>query len=186
MSRRAPAVVAAVFALAGLFDASPGYADVVPAEGTLQAAFAPWDDIEAAIVDVVAAARKQVLVQAYLFNDKPIVAALIAARRRGIDVRVLIDAEQLATSSAVAARLTDAGIPVWLETKYRNAHNKIIVVDAGDAHATVVTGSFNFTWSAQHKNAENILVARDNAPLAERYALNWHRHGRDAIPYTKP
>jgi phosphatidylserine/phosphatidylglycerophosphate/cardiolipin synthase-like enzyme len=159
---------------------------VRPAQGTLQAAFTPWDDIEAILTDVINGAHKQVLVQAYLLTSKRIAETLVAVHRRGIEVQVLLDAAQLAkTDSQAVSQLATAGIPVWLETKYQNAHNKIIVVDVDTPHATVVTGSFNFTWTAQHKNAENILVVRNNPDLASRYALNWERHRRDATPYTK-
>jgi phosphatidylserine/phosphatidylglycerophosphate/cardiolipin synthase-like enzyme len=46
--------------------------------------------------------------------------------------------------------------------------------------ATVITGSYNFTWSAQHKNAENVLILGKNPPLAARYASNLQRHRQDA------
>ncbi len=160
--------------------------EAVPVQGSLQPAFAPWDDIEALIVDVIGGAHHQVLVQAYLLTSKKIATTLVAARRRGVDVRVLIDAAQLAkTDSSAAFDLAAAGIPVWLETRYQNAHNKIMVIDAGTPNATVITGSFNFTWTAQHRNAENVLVARNNPMLAARYVENWERHRRDAIPYKK-
>lgn len=156
------------------------------AQGTLQAAFAPWDDVEGVITDEIAGARKQVLVQAYLLTSKKIANTLIAAHRRGVDVRVLADAEQLAKiESSMLPDLAAAGIPVWLETRYQNAHNKIIVIDVATPDATVITGSFNFTWSAQHKNAENILIARKNPTLASQYALNWERHKQDATPYKR-
>lgn len=157
-----------------------------PAQGTLQAVFAPWDDIEGSIVEIIGNARKQVLVQAYLLTSKKIATTLIAAHRRGVDVRVLVDAAQLEkVPSSVAPDLASAGIDVAVETKYQNAHNKVIVVDTGTPNATVITGSFNFTWTAQHKNAENILIARHNPVLASRYAQNWERHRQDATPYKK-
>jgi phosphatidylserine/phosphatidylglycerophosphate/cardiolipin synthase-like enzyme len=172
--------------------ASPGIAvaeaalHAAPVQGSLQIAFAPWDNVEALIIDVLGSARKQVLVQAYLLTSKKIAHTLLAAQRRGVDVRVLVDAEQLAkTASSVAPVLAAGGIDVWLETKYQNAHNKVIIVDANTPDATVITGSYNFTWTAQHKNAENILIARKNPALAARYALNWERHRQDAMPYKK-
>ncbi|HZG19024.1 MAG TPA: phospholipase D family protein [Herbaspirillum sp.] len=154
---------------------------VMAAQGTIQSAFAPWDDIEGLIVGQLDGARRQILVQAYLLTSRPITDALVAARKRGIDVRVLMDGGQLDKNANDRLRqLRGAGIPVWLETDYRNAHNKVIVIDAGLASATVITGSYNFTWSAQHKNAENILVLGKNPPLAARYAANWQRHRQDA------
>ena len=128
-------------------------------------------------------ARRQILVQAFILTSRPITDALVAARQRGIDVRVLMDAGQIDKNSSERLRqLRGAGIPVWLETDYRNAHNKVIIIDAPLASATVITGSYNFTWSAQHKNAENILVLGNNPPLAARYAENWQRHRQDADP----
>ena len=124
--------------------------------------------------------------QAYLITNKKIASALIAAHRRGVDVRLLADATQSHEDSAKIPMLAAAGIPVWLETRYQNAHNKVIVIDAASAAATVVTGSFNFTWAAQHKNAENILIARNNPPLAARYAANWERQREQALAYSKP
>ncbi|MBP0600788.1 phospholipase D family protein [Herbaspirillum sp. LeCh32-8] len=159
-------------------DAAPA---TMAAQGTMQAAFAPWDDVEGLIVDQLGDARKQVLVQAYLLTSRPITDALVQAKKRGIDVRVLVDGGQLDKNSTERLQqLRAAGVPVWLETKYRNAHNKVIVIDAALPSATVITGSYNFTWSAQHKNAENILVLGKNPPLAARYAANWQRHRADA------
>ncbi|MBB5390763.1 phospholipase D family protein [Herbaspirillum sp. SJZ130] len=179
---------AAPFLLAGLLAAPSALArqaaaPAMAAQGTQQAAFAPWDDIEGLIVGQLAKARRQVLVQAYLLTNRPITDALVAARQRGVDVRVLMDGGQLdKNSSGRLQQLRSAGVPVWLETRYRNAHNKVIVIDAALPSATVITGSFNFTWSAQHKNAENILVLGKNPPLAARYAANWERHRQDAEP----
>jgi phosphatidylserine/phosphatidylglycerophosphate/cardiolipin synthase-like enzyme len=153
------------------------------AQGTLQAAFVPGDNLEELVCDSISKAHQQVLVQAYLLTSKKIGAALVAAHRRGIEVLVLLDAERLEKAVSVAPVLEAAGIPVWLETKYQNAHNKVMVIDAGRPEAAVITGSFNFTWTAQHKNAENLLIARNNPALAARYAMNWERHRADASPY---
>jgi phosphatidylserine/phosphatidylglycerophosphate/cardiolipin synthase-like enzyme len=158
----------------------------LPAQGSLQAAFAPWDNVEALIIETIQSAKKQILVQAFLLTSKKIAAALILAHQRGLDVRILVDARlSIEDVSSKVSMLADAGIPVWLETKYQNAHNKTIVIDATTPDAVIITGSYNFTWSAQHKNAENILIVRQNVALASRYATNWERHKQDATPYKK-
>jgi len=154
---------------------------VLQAQGTVQAAFAPWDDIEGIIIARLADARQQVLMQAYLLTNRKIVDALVEAHRRGIEVKVLMDQGQLDKNSTERLQqLRAAGIPVWFETLYRSAHNKVIVIDAGQPSGTVITGSFNFTWSAQHRNAENILVLAGDGALVARYAANWQRHCEDA------
>lgn len=169
--------------------ASLVHAEDIPnfaAQGSLQAAFAPWDDVEEVIRACIDQAQQQVLVQAYLLTNKKIADALMAAKRRGVDVRILADARKHAeVPSSRLAALASAGVDIRLETEYENAHNKVIVIDAAMPQATVITGSFNFTWTAQHRNAENILVARNNPPLAERYAKNWFRHQYSALPFKK-
>lgn len=165
---------------------SPGHAfdpiaKPLPAQGTWQAVFSPWDNVEGTLIEAIRSAKKQILVQAYLLTSKKIAGALIGAHRHGIDVRVLVDArlaEKVKTSRVRS--LVKAGIPVWRETQYRNAHNKIIVIDAASSNATVITGSYNFTWTAQHQNSENVLIVRGNSALAERYAANWARHRKGA------
>jgi phosphatidylserine/phosphatidylglycerophosphate/cardiolipin synthase-like enzyme len=47
---------------------------------------------------------------------------------------------------------------------------------------TVLTGSFNFTKAAQEKNAENLLIIRDQA-LAVQYTQNWDAHRQHSQPY---
>jgi phosphatidylserine/phosphatidylglycerophosphate/cardiolipin synthase-like enzyme len=175
------AVACACLSLVGPDVPAAGSAPV--AQGTLQAAFTPWDDVEDIVSVAIDAAGAQILVQAYLLTSRRIAASLIEARKRGVDVRVLVDAVQLGKSSSLVPELVAAGIPVWMETKYQNAHNKIIVIDPATPGATVITGSYNFTWAAQHKNAENILVARRNPTIAGQFAMNWERHRKDALPY---
>jgi len=54
-----------------------------------------------------------------------------------------------------------------------------MVID--DAH--VITGSFNFTKSAQERNAENVLIIRQYPDLARTYAENWRNRAAVSRPY---
>jgi phosphatidylserine/phosphatidylglycerophosphate/cardiolipin synthase-like enzyme len=69
--------------------------------------------------------------------------------------------------------------------RYQSAHNKVMVIDAGTDDAAVVTGSYNWTYAAQYKNAENVLILRGNAGIVNAYAANWRRHFVDALPYAE-
>ena len=155
----------------------------LPAAGALEVYFPPWENAQNALLATLDAARSQVLVQAFLLTNRKIADSLITVRRRGVDVRVLADAKQHADNpGSLLDALARAGVPVWLETRYKSAHNKVMVIDAGSAQSVVLTGSFNFTWSAQNVNAENLLIIRGNAALTDRFASNWMRHREDAIP----
>lgn len=160
---------------------------VLAAQGTVQLAFTPWDNAEGMIVDAIRRAKHQILVQAFSFTSRGLANALIAAKRRGVDVQVMADREQ--TFSGESSRIPDlvrAGIPVTLEVRYQSAHNKVMVMDAGTADAAVITGSYNWTYAAQQKNAENVLLLRDSPDVANAYAANWRRHYAEALPYAEP
>ena len=163
----------------------PRMPPVLPARGTVQVAFTPWDDAEGMIVDGIRRAKRQILVQAFSFTSRTLANALIAAKRRGVDVRVMADREQ--TFSGEASRIPDlvhAGIPVALEVRYQTAHNKVMVIDATSVDAAVISGSYNWTYAAQSKNAENVLILRRNPDIANAYAANWRRHFAEALPYA--
>lgn len=153
------------------------------ARGSLQVAFTPGDDAGALVVEAVRKAKRQILVQAYGFTHKAIAQALVDARRRGVDVQVIADRQQTETLvNSLVVWLAEQGVPVWLDGEHAAAHNKVMVLDNGTADATVITGSFNFTHAAQHRNAENLLLLRAHATLAEAYAANWRRHKIHSLP----
>jgi phosphatidylserine/phosphatidylglycerophosphate/cardiolipin synthase-like enzyme len=158
----------------------------LPATGTVEVLFTPWDDAEGALLRVIQQARHTIHVQAYAFNSRNIGWALGEARRRGVRVEVLADRDQTARNEhSLLHTLHSSGIPVWFEVRYASAHNKVILVDAEGSDPVVVTGSYNFTFSAQARNAENLVILRGNAPLARAYLENWRRHRAEALSYAE-
>jgi phosphatidylserine/phosphatidylglycerophosphate/cardiolipin synthase-like enzyme len=153
---------------------------------TPQVCFTPGGACTDLIVGEIAGARQSILVPAYSFTSVPILAALKAAHARGIDVEVIVDKSSARVSKSgsrysAATYLSNAGIPVWVDTKVAIAHNKVMVIDG----ALVITGSFNFTAAAQKSNAENLLVIQD-ATLARLYRANWERRQAVSQPYNGP
>jgi phosphatidylserine/phosphatidylglycerophosphate/cardiolipin synthase-like enzyme len=156
---------------------------LLTARGSAQVAFTPGDDAGALVVEAIRKARKQVLVQAYSFTHKDIAEALVAAKRRGVDVQMITDRQQMETgATSLVAWLAEQGMPVWVDADHAAAHNKVMVIDNATPEAAVITGSFNFTHAAQYRNAENLLVLRGNPTLAEAYAANWRRHKIHSLP----
>ncbi len=145
----------------------------------LHAYFSPNGGCTQAVVDAISAASKTILVQAYSFTSAPIAKALIDAHRRGIDVQVILDKSQRTERYTSATFLANEGVPTYIDPVHKIAHNKIIIIDG----KTVITGSFNFTKSAETGNAENLLVINHAPELAETYTRNWKAHIRHSEPY---
>jgi phosphatidylserine/phosphatidylglycerophosphate/cardiolipin synthase-like enzyme len=138
-------------------------AHVRASEPAWQVCFTPGQDCTRLIVSEIGDARSEILVQAYSFTSVPIISALKAAHDRGVDVMVIVDKTSARVSKSGsrysgATYLTNAGIPVWVDTTVSIAHNKTMILD----RSTVITRSFNFTAAAQNHNAENLLVIRDS------------------------
>jgi phosphatidylserine/phosphatidylglycerophosphate/cardiolipin synthase-like enzyme len=147
------------------FNASAAQAEVVGIY------FTPPSDVAAAVIEVIDNSKSEVLVQAYGFTHNGIAQALLRAHARGVQVKVLLDAKTDSTNRYVTELLQAQQIPLRLDGGHAIAHNKVIVVDA----ELVITGSFNFTNSAQTRNAENLLVLKSSG-LADSYKANWQTH----------
>lgn len=156
-------------------------ATTIAATGTIEAAFSPEQDVAGIIIKAISRARKQILVQAFSFTHKDIAKALIAAHDRGVEVKLIADNDQTERiSSEKISMIANSGIPVWLDGEHQSAHNKVILIDAGMPDVVVITGSYNFTFAAQFKNAENVLLIHGNNKLAQLYRDNWQLHASHA------
>ena len=156
-----------------------------PPKATLEALFTPGDPIDARLVALLEGAKREVLVQAFSFTSKRIAKALLAAHRRGVRVEIVADrAQTLELAGSVVPGLARDGVPVWLDANFIAAHNKVLVVDAERPEATVVTGSYNFTSAAQFRNAENVLIVRNDPALAAQYRTNLLRLREKAVRYA--
>jgi phosphatidylserine/phosphatidylglycerophosphate/cardiolipin synthase-like enzyme len=141
--------------------------------------FSPKGGCTEAVVAEIDAAQTSIRVQAYSFTSAPIAKALVEAHKRGVDVQVILDKSQRTEKYSSADFVLHAGMPVYIDAKHAIAHNKVMVLDC----RTVVTGSFNFTMSAENSNAENLLILR-SPELAERYTANWSAHLNHSEKYA--
>jgi phosphatidylserine/phosphatidylglycerophosphate/cardiolipin synthase-like enzyme len=137
----------------------------------LAVAFTPPAGGGQVIVQAIDASREEVLVQAYGFTHNAIAQALLRAQQRGVKVQVLLDQKSSHTNRYVIDLFKAAALPLLFDGTHAIAHNKVMVID----NTVVVTGSYNFTNSADTRNAENILVLRGQS-LARHYRENWLSH----------
>ncbi|OYV63030.1 MAG: hypothetical protein B7X03_03440, partial [Parcubacteria group bacterium 21-58-10] len=115
------------------------------------------------IIALIDAAKTKIYFAMYEFTLKDIADALVAAKKRGVDVRGLVDAGESANSydKPVITELVSAGIPVETE-KHKDGsgimHIKAIVTDSAYA-----LGSYNWTGSATTENDELLEIGTDPA-----------------------
>jgi phosphatidylserine/phosphatidylglycerophosphate/cardiolipin synthase-like enzyme len=124
------------------------------------------------------------MVQAYVFTDRRIANALLGALGRRVKVELIGDAAQHANGGLPHLRaLERAGARIYLDEANAAAHNKVVIVDGATPSATVITGSFNFTLSAQSRNAENVVVLSGSPAVTGRFVENFEKLRRQATAW---
>ena len=119
-------------------------------------------------------AQRYLYVSVYRLTYPPIVRALMAAQKRGVDVRLVTDREGLNDPKVEAALTTLhlAGVPIRINRHDALMHLKQSVMD--DEMNT--SGSMNQTGSANRYNDERLDVLRDHATTVkarEKFLSMW-------------
>jgi len=148
------ALVAAVWLAAALLGP--------PCRGTaadIEIYYAPEDLPGERLASLYGKARRYIYVAIYGITYPPIVKALVAAHRRGVDVRIITDREKLDDPKQRAAleTLRLAGIPIKVNRHENLMHLKQVVMD--DEINT--SGSMNQTGSGNRYNDERLDVLHD-------------------------
>ncbi len=153
----------------------------IATETQIHTCFAPDGDCMGLIVSNIDAARVRILVQAYVFTSQEIANALIRAHQRKVEVQMLIDKGAVTFRGSKINLLLQAGIPIRIDKTVGLAHNKIMIID----DECVLTGSFNWTDSAQTRNAENLVMIRGKTHCSV-FKENWYKRASvgEQLPRT--
>lgn len=153
----------------------------INATGTIEVAFSPNNGATKTIVKAINEAKETIIVSAYSFTSKEIAEALLAAKNRGVQIKLILDRSQVSQKYSSSTFFTNQGFDLRIDIKHAIYHDKVMVID----EKNVITGSFNFTKAAENKNAENVLVFRNNPELAKLYAQDWWFNWYQAVPRSE-
>ncbi|HEY44569.1 MAG TPA: hypothetical protein G4O11_11370 [Anaerolineae bacterium] len=139
--------------------------------------FSPDDGVEDRIVDVLRGAEESIDFMVYTFTSDALAEVILERAKGGVDVRGVIEKDQASNPGSDYERLRQAGLDVRLDSNPRNMHHKVIIIDG----SIVITGSFNFSRSAEEHNDENILILYD-VGVSQEYLLEFKRIFEIASP----
>ena len=151
----------------------------VCASATIDVYYAPEDQPIDRVVGLYAHATRYIYVSVYALTAPSVVKALVEAKRRGVDVRVITDRERLndPKQHSAVSTLRLAGVPIRINRHEALMHLKQVVID--DAINT--SGSANHTTSGNRYNDERLDVitdARLTAKAREKFLTMWNDHER--------
>lgn len=118
--------------------------------------------VDERLVEAIDSARLSIHVAIYSLTLNNVREALVRAHRRGVDVRLVTESDNL--DGEDLQRLIAAGIPVLGDRRESTMHNKFMVIDRSE----VWTGSMNFTGSGVYAD-HNCLIRILSDQLAQAY-----------------
>lgn len=147
----------------------------------IEVGFSPQQGSLELIVNTINSAKQNICMATYSFTSKPVVEALMTAKQRGVNIKIVSDEKTNSKKYTAVHYLANHGFNIRLNGNYAIMHNKFIVVD----NKTVETGSFNYSAAAVYKNAENVIVIWNNTNVAKAYNNECNRLFNEGILFSK-
>ena len=147
--------------------------------------FSPNGGCQEAVITEFSKAKKSIDVAMYYLTAREIAQELVKAQERKVVVRVVLDDGQESQRYSKSRYLIKQGIGVRYHIGTGIMHNKFAVIDG----KTLLTGSFNWTPTANEKNEENLLVMTDKKIVqkyVERFEYLWKGSRKGEIQQGMP
>ena len=119
--------------------------------------FSPKDKPTNRILELIKNAKTYIYIPTFLITHNEIATELINAHNRGVDIRIIIDANSVTTRNTKHSQLRKSGIMLKTENYAGKLHAKTMIID--DTY--FVSGSMNFSNSGANKNDENLVIIKD-------------------------
>ncbi|MDX6769696.1 MAG: phospholipase D-like domain-containing protein, partial [Elusimicrobiota bacterium] len=158
-------------------------------------AFRPYDPVVSHVVAAIDSAKKSVKIAIYQFDQREVLDALQAAKKRGVAVQVVLDRAHVYTTGTsheggprkprpMIVELVKSGFDLLLVRGQRSGiqHNKFVVVD----DLFLETGSYNFTKQSEDDHYESVIFTMDKGRvgLYRRY-FNYLRDAGEEVDFAK-
>ena len=149
-------------------------ASVTPSTASVEVWYGPDDRPLEQLVQTYDRAKRYIFVAVYGLTSPLTVKALVGARKRGVDVRVLTNRQRLndPKQKTALSALREAGIPIKINRHDALMHLKQVVID----DEVNTNGSMNQTTSGNRYNDERLDVIRDHATTVkarEKFLSLW-------------
>ncbi|WPU22155.1 phospholipase D family protein [Cedecea neteri] len=147
----------------------------------VQVGFSPEGSARALVLQTLAGAQKSIRMIGYSFQAPDITQALVDAKKRGVEVRVVVDKRRNQNKASLKAMnfVAANGVQLRIDGHYHIQHDKTIIVD----EQTVETGSFNYAPSAETENSENVVVLSNMPDIARQYVSHWESRWELGVPF---
>ena len=146
-------------------------------EEPIQVFFSPEEDCGAEILKRIEESKKSIDAAIYLFTSRTLSRAIVNAHNRGVKVRIILEGENVKDKFSKDEFLREKGIPIRIREDRGIMHNKFSIIDG----EILITGSYNWTHSADLYNDENLLILKI-PEVIKTYEAYFERLWRGEVP----
>jgi phosphatidylserine/phosphatidylglycerophosphate/cardiolipin synthase-like enzyme len=119
--------------------------------------FSLYDNPQKEVIKNINQAEAFINIAMYIFTDREIALPLVKAQERGVKVRLYLDKDQVDYQYSQSRFLVQKGIKTRISSNNYIMHHKFAIID----NRLLLTGSYNWTFSANNRNDENLMVIDD-------------------------
>ncbi len=156
-----------------------------PALAEPEAYFSPNGGIRDRLLRAINHTKATIDLAIFDFTSGELAGALLAAKERRVTIRIVADARQAKGKHSEIPFLLEKGVKVRLARGNGRGimHHKFAIFDG----KLLVTGSYNWTDSAERFNHENALVL-DDSEIIRRYQARFEHlfNGRETFSVRAP
>ena len=141
--------------------------------------FSPNGGCQQAVISEIRKATQSIDIAMYYLSSSEIAKALLKAQENGVRIRIVLDQSQEIESASKSGYLVKHGFEIRYHLGFGLMHNKFAIIDG----ESLITGSFNWTLTAEERNEENLLIITDAETIEkykERFNYLWDTSRRDS------
>jgi phosphatidylserine/phosphatidylglycerophosphate/cardiolipin synthase-like enzyme len=135
------------------------YPRVQVAGANVEVYFSPEDGVAKYVVQRLQNATSNIRFMTFSYTADDIANAMIAKAKAGLVVQGVFERQNASGTGSEYSKLKSGGVDVLHDGNCYILHHKVIIID----DRTVITGSYNFTGSAERDNDENLVIIDDPA-----------------------
>jgi len=140
------------------------YPQVQLGSARVEVYFSPQDGVAKHVLQRLDAAKKSIHFLTFSYTADSTAEAMVAQAQAGLQVHGVFESQNAGGTGSAFSRLRQGGVDVLEDGNCYILHHKVIIID----ERTVITGSYNFTGSAEKDNDENLVIV-DDPNLARAY-----------------
>lgn len=135
-----------------------------------QVYFSPGNGIKESILKLLKEAHSTIDLCVFTITDYELTRQILTAYKKKINVRIITDDEKMLDRGSLIRKIQKTGVQVKTDHSHYHMHNKFGIIDK----RIVITGSFNWTYTATKHNQEN-LIATSNYSIVKQYQMEFNR-----------